>query len=322
MRVEAVTYRAATPDDAELATDIMTAAYPAIVHDPQIMRLRWEHVREGFSTGRYIAERDGTSIAFLGWHHGPWEKLPGRHCEVEVWLDRSALDRELLASMWSWIEDRALAEGSRLLLAYCAEDELEMIEVLTRLGYSRERVEKAWELDLQEHGPRLVREAQAALDAMAAVGVRMLPLAAWDDPDGERMLHELNATTIQDVPHSLPILPDTFADFQNRLHMPDKRPDRFWVALRGRRPIAMSYLKYPPVRGTVWTGYTCTARDERGKGVARAVKLQSLAQAVRLGIPLVCTDNDSENAPMLHINERLGYRRRPGFVEHHKRVTS
>jgi len=28
----------------------------------------------------------------------------------------------------------------------------------------------------------------------------------------------------------------------------------------------------------------------------------------------------AENAPMLHINETLGYVRRPGFVEHHKRV--
>ena len=83
----------------------------------------------------------------------------------------------------------------------------------------------------------------------------------------------------------------------------------------------MSYLKFPPVRGTVWTGYTCTHPDYRGRGIARAVKLQSLAQAAQLGVPVVCTDNDAENAPMLHINEMLGYVRRPGFVEHHKRVT-
>jgi RimJ/RimL family protein N-acetyltransferase len=82
----------------------------------------------------------------------------------------------------------------------------------------------------------------------------------------------------------------------------------------------MSYLKFPPVRGTVWTGFTCTDADHRGRGVARAVKLQSLAQAVELGVPVVRTDNDAENAPMLHINESLGYVRKPGWVEHHKRV--
>ncbi len=82
----------------------------------------------------------------------------------------------------------------------------------------------------------------------------------------------------------------------------------------------MSYLKFPPVRGTIWTGYTCTHPDYRGRGIARAVKLQSLAQAAQLGVPVLRTDNDAENAPMLHINESLGYVRRPGWVEHHKRV--
>jgi RimJ/RimL family protein N-acetyltransferase len=83
----------------------------------------------------------------------------------------------------------------------------------------------------------------------------------------------------------------------------------------------MSYLKFPPVRGSVFTGYTCCDPGYRGRGIARAVKLQTLAQAVELGVPVVRTDNDSENAPMLHINETLGYVRRPGFVEHLKRVT-
>jgi len=59
-----------------------------------------------------------------------------------------------------------------------------------------------------------------------------------------------------------------------------------------------------------------------GRGIARAVKLQSLAQAIELGIPFVRTDNDSENAPMLHINEALGYHSRPGFASFVKRVSN
>ncbi len=314
------TYRPAALGDAELASDLMTAAYPAFAHDPVMTRLRWEHPRRGFAYGRFIAESGGTPIAFLAWVHGPWQDVPDGHCEVEVWLRQEALELELVVAMFSWIGQQAEAERPRLLLAYCGEDEALMLEGLHRLGYRRERVERVWELDLAAHGRRLVREATHARDQMAAAGISCLTLAAWRDPDRMRKLHELNERTIQDVPHTLTIVPEAFEDFARRLDAPDRPHDRYWIALAGGRPVAMSYLKFPPVRGTVWTGYTCTDSDYRGRGIARATKLQSLAQAVELGIPLVCTDNDAENAPMLHINERLGYVRRPGFVEHHKRV--
>ena len=315
-----VRYRAAELDDAPLAADVMNAAYPGLTHDPVMTRYRWEHPRAGYAQGRFLAERESSPIAYLGWIHGPWERLPDRHCEVEVWLDRAHLDRDLLVEMWSWIEREALKEDSRLLLAYAAEDEPEMLDALATLGYEKARAEKVWGLDLVAHGPRLLEEAAQARNRTRADGIALTTLAEWTDPTKLQKLYELNEVTVQDVPHTLPIVSETFEDFEHRVHAPDRREDRMWIALDGERAIAMSYLKFPPVRGTVWTGFTCTHPDYRGRGIARAVKLQSLAQATELGIPVVCTDNDSENAPMLHINERLGYERRPGFVEHHKRV--
>jgi RimJ/RimL family protein N-acetyltransferase len=313
--------RPATIDDAELAADVMTASYPALAQDPVMTRLRWEHPRRGFAYGRFIAERDTKPFAFLAWVHGPWEKVMDGHCEVEVWLDRAAIDHDLLVELYSWIGDLAEREGARLLLAYCAEDETEQLDALAALDYRRERVERVWELDLKVNGKRLVGEAKEARDRMAAAGIQCKTLAAWPDANRLRKLYELNERTLQDVPHSLTIVPEAFEDFERRIAAPDRPPDRFWIALDGDRPVAMSFLKFPPVRGNVWTGYTCTDSEYRGRGLARAIKLQTLAQAVELGVPLVGTDNDSQNAPILHINETLGYRQRPGFVEHHKRVT-
>ena len=313
-------YRRATNEDAALASDLMNAAYPEVMRDPVMTRFRWEHPRKGYEAGRFIAERAGEPIAFLSWLHGPWARLPERHCEVEVSLDRAQLELGLLVELWKWIEGEAVAQGSALLLAYCAEDEPEMLEALAALGYRRERAEKVWELDLKVHGPRLVSEAKEALGVMDESGIRMLTVAEWGDGDKFRKLYELNERTVQDVPHTLPILTETFEDFERRMHAPDRRDDRWWIAVDGDRPVAMTYLKFPPVRGMVWTGFTCSAREYRGRGIARAVKLQSLAQAIELGVPKVETDNDAENAAMLHINEKLGYVRRPGWVEHHKRV--
>ena len=318
--MSAVSYRAATLDDAEAASDVMTASYPPLPQDPVLTRYRWQHPRVGYEYARFLAQRDGASIAYLGWIHGPWSKLPERHCEVEVWLDRGALDRSLLTEMWDGIGKEAVAQGSGILLAYCAEDEPEMLEALAQLGYERARAERVWELDLKRRGRGLIEEAAEARRRMDAGGVGLVTLADWKEPDKLRRLFELSERTVQDVPHTLPIVPEAFQDFERRALAPDRRHDRWWLAVAGNQPVAMSYLKFPPVRGTVWTGFTCTDPDHRGRGIARAIKLQSLAQAAQLGIPAVCTDNDSENAPMLHINETLGYVRRPGFVEHHKRV--
>lgn len=315
-----VTYRPATIDDAELAADLMVAAFPPFPQDPVITRYRWENPRAGYEYTRHLAYRDGRAIAYLGTIHAPWEEVADRHCEVEVWLDRAVQTESLRRAMYEWIDAVAVAQGAHILFTYCGEDEPEVLAALEHVGYEQARTERLWELDLAEHGPRLVREAAAARAQMLESGIRMLTVADWDDPGGLRQLFELNRRTVQDVPHTLTIVPESYDDFVNRTQSPDRRTDRWWIACDDRRAVAMSFLKFPPVRGNVLTGYTCSDRDYRGRGIARAVKLESLAQAVELGVPRVYTDNDAENAPMLHINQRLGYVRRSGFVEHHKRV--
>jgi mycothiol synthase len=314
--------RPATLDDAPLAADLMTAAYPAFAADPIVTRYRWERTRRGWSAGRYIAELDGHPIAFIDWLNGPPEQDPERHCEVGVALDRARLDVDLLTFLWRWAAAEAEAKGSLMLEAYAGEDEPEMIEALARAGFERDRLEKVWELDLKQQGEQLVRDAREARASAAGAGVELSTLGGWPDPQAMIKLHALDSVTRKDIPTTFPILPETLEDFTRRAGAPDRPHDRWWIALAGDRPVAMSYLRFPPVRGSVWTGYTCCDPEYRGRGIARAVKLQSLAQAVEHGVPFVYTDNDSENAPMLHINERLGYRPRPGFVSLVKRVSN
>jgi mycothiol synthase len=313
-------FRPATIDDAELAADVMTASYPDLPEDPVVTRHRWEHPRHKWSTARFLAELHGRPIAFVGWSHGPWERSPERLCHVEVWLDKASLDLDLLSSLWTWVSAAAETEGAHVLEAYAVEDEPEMLAALDRLGYQRDRIEKVWELNLQAHGRRLVAEAKETGALAHSAGIELLTLAGWTDPDALRKLHSLSEATHQDVPTTFTLPAEAYENFVERISSPDKPHDRFWVARRGERPVAMSFLRFPPVRGDVWTGYTCSDREFRGRGLARAVKLQTLAQAVELGVPRVLTGNDSENGAMLHINETLGYDRRPGFVSLIKRV--
>jgi RimJ/RimL family protein N-acetyltransferase len=312
--------RPATLDDAALAADLMTASYPVYAQDPVVTRYRWKRSRRGWSLGRYIAEIDGEPVAFLDWLHGPPEQDPERHCEVSVYLDMARLDLDLLTFLWQWLSTQAALDGSRILEGYSGEDEPEMLEAMARVGFERDREERVWELDLGRHGDRLAGEAREAKANAAAHGIELVTLARWADPAALAKLHALDDATRKDIPTTFPILPETLDDFVFRASAPDRPHDRWWIALAGERPVATSYLRFPPVRGSVWTGYTCSDPGYRGRGIARAVKLQSLAQAAELGVPFVYTDNDSANAPMLHINEKLGYRLRPGLVGLLKRV--
>jgi hypothetical protein len=46
----------------------------------------------------------------------------------------------------------------------------------------------------------------------------------------------------------------------------------------------------------------------RGRGIARALKCETLMQAIALGVDRVQTGNDGANDPILHINASMGYR--------------
>jgi len=91
--------------------------------------------------------------------------------------------------------------------------------------------------------------------------------------------------------------------------------DRIWIAREDNDILGISQLSYPPVRGVVATDWTGVARKARGRGIARALKCETLMQAIVLGVDRVRTDNDSTNAPILHINETMGYCRRHDGIQ-------
>ncbi len=54
--------------------------------------------------------------------------------------------------------------------------------------------------------------------------------------------------------------------------------------------------------------YTGSLRAYKGRGLARLAKLAVMRRLAEVGVELVLTENDATNAPMLAINDRLGYR--------------
>lgn len=302
----------ATPDDAELVADLTTAVHPDEPGDPVVTRAIMEGglgVWEATYHLAFVGQRPaGVAVVFA---HPPQEGDAAPACMLVAGLALDFATPARMAALYDLVEARASAQGWRRLLAVCPADDAAVEAELGRRGYRLEREERHWELDLRERREHVLAERERSRERMGRLGVRLMSLSECPEAGRDEQLLHLTNRANRDAPRSVPYVDMTLEQLRRRLRMPDLRSDRYWSAWRDGRMVALSYLLFPPVRGHVFTGFTGTDPDHRGLGIARAVKMETLGQAVALGVPRVRTGNDAENAPILHINQTLGYRPLP-----------
>ena len=182
---------------------------------------------------------------------------------------------------------------------------------------------KSWELDLSTHREQLREMLEHSRQRMRDQNILVRTLEQEHDPQKLEKLFRMTLEAESDVPTTVPHVDYPFEIFRKWIEeSPGLRPDRIWIAREGDDLVGISMLAYPPNIGNVWTDWTGTARRIRGKGVARALKLETVAQAISLGVMRVRTSNDGDNAPILHLNEEMGYERIPGWIQYHRSAGS
>lgn len=311
-------FRPATVTDARLYAELSLAHRPDEPEDPEVTRHAWAHPTPGYTRERYLVEVDGRAAGYA-WHfEGPLDADPDRNGEVSAFLVPWAMSAERLRAAFEFIEARAAAAGVRTFTAEVWEDDGGEIEVLESLGYRRDRLSKAWELDLIEHRDRLELLAGRAEAMMSEIGITCAAVAGDQDRAIWARCHEVEAAAGEDMPRTGPYHRPTFEQYMSWMDTPATSPFWCFAAKDGERVVAVTNLRFPPVQGNVWTGFTGVIREYRGRGIARAVKLAILKQAIEQNVTRVRTDNDETNEAMLHINEDLGYQRIPGVLSYRK----
>jgi GNAT superfamily N-acetyltransferase len=307
--------RDATLDDAAIVADIDTELFPDDAEDPVLLRHWWTMTMEGEVRERRIVSLANAPVGYTMFRHLPWEKMPERYARVSADLRPTVRTRDRVEPLYAMLEDRARADGARRATSNAWEHDGLRVELLGARGYREERRERFWELDLVKEGGRITTMAAESRERMKREGIRIVTLAEESDPRRWEKLKRMSDEAEADVPTTVPHVPLDMADWMKWFESPALRPDRIWLAREGGDIVGISQLAYPPVRGVVSTDWTGTARKVRGRGVARALKCETLVQAIALGIDRVRTDNDSRNTPILHINQTMGYLRRPDMIQ-------
>jgi GNAT superfamily N-acetyltransferase len=153
------------------------------------------------------------------------------------------------------------------------------------------------------------RTLQLAPDPPADVELR--PFADLDPEP----LHRVDLAVSRDIPNEESIDGlDLEAWTSQFWDDPEVDRELSLAALVADTPVALTMLRSEPGGTRGENDITGTLPEHRGRGLATLLKHHSLERAAARGIHLVSTTNDEDNAPMLAVNARLGYRPSSGRV--------
>lgn len=300
-------FRDATLDDAAFAADVETLANPVRPADPVVTRYWWEQPDDTYVVRRWIVTSERRDIGYAFFEHPAWSRLDRPHGAVGGELLPDRRDLPTLAAMLGEAERRLVADGARRVAVRANEDDDVRTAAIVARGFREDRRARRWLLDLNENRDSILKMATETRARMRAEDVRLMTLDQDRDPEKYHKVWRMNEEAVQDVPTTLPNVEESFEDTMRWLRAPGMREDRFWIAREGDEIVGVSVLEFPPVRGMVGTAWTATARRVRGRGIARALKCETLMQAIALGVDRVRTGNDGANDPILHINASMGY---------------
>ncbi|MEU0457736.1 GNAT family N-acetyltransferase [Streptomyces sp. NPDC006129] len=293
-----MTVRDLRPDvraDAEGFSETRRLALPYMLSTPESVVHTLTHAHPDAHFGQLIAEEDGEIIgtAQISVAHDSPEPGQGS-ANIYVRPDRTR--RGAGSLLLRTAEERLAGLGVKKLFAWVL-DEPENRAFAERRGFRASRSAYFLRLDLAA-GPLPPRQ-----DPPAGVELR----TGTDFADDPRPMFDLDAEVVADEPSDIDV---EFTDYKAWLEETWKHPllnlDLTSVAVVDGRPAAFS-VAYTDGGTRYATAMTGTAREFRGRGLAKLAKNDSLHRARAAGYTEAFTGNDTGNGPMIAINKWFGY---------------
>lgn len=297
-------FRPATIDDADLWARLKSTD-PRLAYDPLVERESWDETPPGVLRERRMIQEGGIPIGRAALWRPPRAEGGPQFANVAADFLDGHETPELLGAAWDDLEARARELAAEVITTQCLDHESARRAFLEQRGYQLERAGIYSGLEIGAQRERFLELARAAEARMAAAGIELATL----DSVADRLpqVYEVLVETESDIPTTVPFVTQSFEQFARAVDRPWTGHHRVWVALQGGRPVGISWLIYLPVVGSVFTEMTGVVRAARGRGVATALKLKTIEQALAAGVDTILTQNDADNAPILKVNRALGY---------------
>ena len=211
----------------------------------------------------------------------------------------------------------------RRLVARAREDDCDRVRFLVENGFREEMRSPASSLLVADFEESV---GERAYTRLAQSNVRLITLAELcnEEPDWKRKLRDLRWDIVRDVPSTEPFAKPTVAEFEEMvLEDPALDEEAFFIAqVEDGTLIGMSNLwRNDPEGKRLDTGLTGVVRSYRRRGIATALKVQTIRYAQSSGAETIETSNEEES-PMYALNLKLGFKPKPAWVDYTREVSA
>ncbi|MCI4337236.1 MAG: GNAT family N-acetyltransferase [Thermoplasmata archaeon] len=254
-----------------------------------------------------VEERATATPVAFGYIGNPVDSYDPKTFWVDVRVHPDHQGRGVARALAEGINAEAERRGAVRLWAGSGAEDSAGMRFWTRRGFVERR--RLWDSRLElanaqppaDHSSRLAAEG-FTFTTLAEAGPKRRDLF--------EEICEVDVAVLGDAPRMGPFTPEVFRKFvEGYLQGPGLIPEAAFLAQHGGRIVGLCLFERsegdPKTLNQMITG---TLRAFRGRGVATELKRRSLAYGRAAGYTYFRTSNDSQNAKMWSINERLGYR--------------
>lgn len=233
---------------------------------------------------------------------------------LTVWLtiDEAYRGQGFGSQFYDFLANKALEHGATEFSSDCSANDAISLTFAEKKGFSIRRHYFKNTLDLETFDPEPLLPV---VEEVKAQGIRFSSLAEeGNTEEAQYKLFQLNATTAHDNPSSDGTYKETFENFKSKIvNAHWFRAEGQLLAIDEERYVGLGAVGIENDGITAYNAFTGVDKDYRGRKIAQALKVLGAQLAKEWGMTKIVTDNDSQNAPMLAVNRKLGYQRTPGM---------
>jgi GNAT superfamily N-acetyltransferase len=303
-----------TDADYDTFAAIRNAALPEHLTTGSLQRFRRESRDQRYPDEHFLLENDGQVVG-TGWYfQSPYAYMPGKF-EVVVHFHPTHQSVDAFAAGFALMLPQLEPFNPTRIGTAAQEDETHKFAYLTSNGYRETLRENESRLSLADFN---FADWAATHERFAASGLRMLSAAdvQREHPDDwMRRLYELDNTLSKDVPSTGEVTAPDFESYARQLRDdPEFDPELWILAADGETLVAVTMVYQKAADPSRYeNGLTGVLKAYRRRGIARAIKTESLRRVKARGGKSILTGNEMNN-PMYQLNVQLGFTPQPATV--------